>query len=429
MRPLSSHQNALVPTGSRALAFNANVSHSVAFWPDDAGTERSVLSVLGDADHVRFWLESTMATSRTLPCVYSARVGTRVRNLEAVAAAPHMQAHLVFDPEQGPGEYELYSRCADHDLVRPDPAWRKALPASPQATSLPTALLVRHETRAAAVGPTWHEPPQGGGYGASRRSLGNVRARLLISAADSGAGAVRALVPWRRRQFPVQTQLYLFHSSGSGGDHSDGRVTNLVLIADSLESAEIVFEPSHGSGEYVLYYLPHHTKWETYDARDDAHGTSYEAFSATYDPGWHRKHARRLESLPIARVFDVQARTHADRFGEMERPATVAELRAVLDAAAAKAAAKAAAAAAAHATAAAKASGGKASGARASTSSPQAHPPRWLLFPESRSHPFRTSGELPERWARRGPAKGLFSHARLGEFFVWQVGLMTPDDS
>ena len=468
-------QQALVPeytSGAPPIMVAGNVSHSVAFWPEAAAAERSVLSVLGDADHVRFWLGSDLPYSAEAaqvapPCVYSALTGVRVRNVELALATTRehspVDGHLVFDPEHGPGEYEVYSHCSEHDHQPSDLAWRTAIPHASAVTSMPAALLIRREARNAILGPAWHEPPYGG-YGASRRSLGNVRARLLVTAADARARAVRALIPWRRRHRPLGTQIYLYHEKGSAqhgaprsyGDGSyryyvkeAGRVENVALLVDGRESAEVLFEPTHGPGEYDLYYLPHQTKWQTYDARDDAHGTSYEAYQPTFDEAWHRVHARSAARLPVVRVFDVQARTHSDRFGDMERPATSAELASMLSSAVmgAKAAAEAASVtAAAGARRRLRVPGGD-------TRAPPSRTPRWHLFPESRAHVLRTMGktldprlgpacicslrrpllptgtscELPERWARRGPAGGLHSQARLGEFYVWQVGVLAPE--
>ena len=105
---------------------------------------------------------------------------------------------LIFEPEEGPGEYELYTGCAAHELGS-EPQWAGRLPLDNLA-AMPSALLLRREARGAVLGPSWHEPPWWGGYGARRASLGNVRARLLVSAADARRGAVRAHIPWRRRQ-------------------------------------------------------------------------------------------------------------------------------------------------------------------------------------------------------------------------------------
>ena len=46
---------------------------------------------------------------------------------------------------------------------------------------------------------------------------------------------------------------------------------------ESREAADLLFEPHYGGGEYLLYFLPYATRWQTYDARDDAFGTTYEA--------------------------------------------------------------------------------------------------------------------------------------------------------
>ena len=103
--------------------------------------------------------------------------------------------------------------------------------------------------------------------------------------------------------------------------------------------------------------------------------------------------------MPRARVLDVQARTHADRFDSMERAATAAEAAALV-------AAEPAAAAAAGAA---------------------PPPPSVLLFPEHRQYPLKLTCALPQRWAARGRAGGAMrSSVRPGEFFVWQIGVYAP---
>ena len=175
------------------------------------------------------------------------------------------------------------------------------------------------------------------------------------------------------------------------------------------------------------------------------------------------------------RVVDIQARTHRDRYDAMERPATKVELARHLRAAAAMAAAfeeehhgtgfpaaeaevdvppadlagslleldarpqqqqqKAAATRASASTYSGERRqrrqlGQQAGGAAAASSAPSrfrpapsAAPMPWLLFPESRQWPLKTSCELPERWANSKPSRSLATRARLNESFSWQVGV------
>ena len=43
----------------------------------------------------------------------------------------------------------------------------------------------------------------------------------------------------------------------------------MLLAAKGALESSLVFEPVHGAGEYLLYYLPHTTRWQTFDGRDD----------------------------------------------------------------------------------------------------------------------------------------------------------------
>ena len=416
----------------------ASPQRSVGFWPAGANSTRYVLYVPADVDSVRSSLRGIPAAGT---CVHSGRSGLRVRNLAIISAA--RARWLVFEPEEGVGEYELYTGCAPLEGGDAQAeAWWRARATSATLSSLPSALLLRREARTAAVGPQWGESI----WGASdpiRRSLGNTRARILVSDEEARAGAVRATIPWRRRAWPpLGTALHLYcHAADATGEgYSEfgyGEVARLEVLAETSERAELLFEPSHGAGEYDLYYMPHTTRWEAYDARDDVQGTTYDVRYASRwsgrDEEWAARWARDA-ALPRVSAFDIQARTHADRFDSMDRPATAAQLAEHL--------AERAAAASQQTSAAleAKLEAARRSGVRlheaaaafepavsAGFGSPPPPPP-FLLYPEHRTRPLKLPCQLPERWALSKPATALASHARPNEFFVWQVGLYAAAD-
>ena len=142
----------------------------------------------------------------------------------------------------------------------------------------------------------------------------------------------------------------------------------------------------------TVYYLPHATRHATYDAREDAFGTTYEHQRQQYDVAWWTAHVHtrgNLDALPWAHAFEIQARTPADLFDAMDRPAMARETDTFLP------------------------------------PSPPAAPPSasWLFFPEDRRYPYKLTCELPERWGLYGPSSSLQLSTRPGEFHVWQVGV------
>ena len=101
------------------------------------------------------------------------------------------------------------------------------------------------------------------------------------------------------------------------------------MLGESLEAADLLFEPHYGGGEYLLYFLPYATRWQTYDARDDAFGTTYEAPSPYDDApaAWRARYAND-SAVPRARLRR-QARPRRP-IRSMERAATFAEAAALV---------------------------------------------------------------------------------------------------
>ena len=391
-------------------------NHSVAAWPTAAAASRWIVHAAVDSDVLLVdQPPSSGAAELSSACLLSARTGRRLRNVHHFA-----DGRLAFEPEAGPGKYELYYGCvAEAEGAQPDARFAAAL----AKAALPEAHVLWEESRS-LLGPQWPEPIES--FDGRHFSYGNMRARIHVSqrAALRVHGAVRCLVQWRRpRGSQVATQLYLFHAA-----HPNERLHNVLLVTNQTEEAWVVFQPAHGAGEYLLYYLPHTTRWATYDGRDERNATSYEALLPTHDARWfdayvgsdiaRRAQARAdaasqlLSHLRAAVHFDNQARTHADRFDAMERPATASEEAFALQ---------------------------RAGLGRGVDGRLRAKP--YVLFAEQRTRPLKSSCALPQRWAskswwaRRGGAGAsgdgpatLRSTARPGEFFVWQVGVWAAAD-
>ena len=199
---------------------------------------------------------------------------------------------------------------------------------------------------------------------------------------DESAPAVRAHIPWRRRDLnPGDKDVRVF--AASTGD----RVTNVVRIRVDAESGDIVFEPAAGPGLYEVYYLPFSARWSSEDGKH-----RYSLVEDTADPEWLAAHHldaggpadEAWRSLPEAAFVEIQARTEFDRFTEMEVMATAVETRALLE----------------------------------------EHPGKpCLLFPEDRTRPIRMSDHLPLIWTRSGPQNAFQGEAQPNEYYVFQVGV------
>ncbi len=200
--------------------------------------------------------------------------------------------------------------------------------------------------------------------------LGNHRAVIQVS---EPAEAVRARIPWRRRDPDPEAKRVIVVEAASGQP-----VANTVAASVTREAGDLVFE-ARTAGEYYAYYMPFETTgWEysptcTYLKPED-----------TADPTWRQRVAGGVGLLPEARVTAIQARTDFHRFDPMEVIATEAETQALL----------------------------------------AAHPGKpYLVFPEDRLHPIRMASDLPLRWIEAGPSTSFRCEAKRGELLAFQIGL------
>lgn len=80
------------------------------------------------------------------------------------------------------------------------------------------------------------------------RSLGSHR---VIVRVDSVSEAVRVKLPWRRRDVAPETKAILVHDLKSNQE-----IANVVVVKNTAEAGEILFQPKAGPGEYAVYFLP-----------------------------------------------------------------------------------------------------------------------------------------------------------------------------
>ncbi len=234
---------------------------------------------------------------------------------------------------------------------------------------------VRRTPPPAAIGPSWGT----GSWDADK--FGNHRVVLEVS---RPAEAVRAKIPWRRRDVDPDKKNLIVVDAQTGA-----RVTNVSRVSITREAGEIVFQPVSGKGRYFVYYLPNVGSGRsnypkvTYPEPED---TAQADWVARNVPGAAKVSvAAKPARLPDARVVEFQAIDELNSFYPMEVIATAAETRALLA---------------------------------------EHHGAAYLVFPEDRRFPIRMTDDLPLRWIEAGANKPFRGSADRGEFYAFQVGVL-----
>ena len=212
-------------------------------------------------------------------------------------------------------------------------------------------------------------------------TLGNHRVVLEVAAP---ADAVRARIPWRRRDTNPEKKNLIVVDAQSGA-----RVANVARVAITREAGDLVFQPTSGKGRYFVYYLPN-----VGSGRSNYPKIVYPEPEQTAQADWLAKHVApastpqaagaRPPVLPTARVVEFQSIDELNSFFPMEVIATAAETKALL-------------------------------GRHAASS--------YLVFPEDRRFPIKMTDDLPERWVKAGANAPFRGKADRGEFYAFQVGL------
>ena len=209
--------------------------------------------------------------------------------------------------------------------------------------------------------------------------FGNHRAVIYV---EKQADAVRAQIPWRRRDFrPENKHLVVVDASTGIG------VKNIYRVAINREFGDLVFQPKTAPGKYYVYYLIN-----SMSGRSNYPTVVYPEPQRTADPQWLDRHrlkpgqisSRALNKFPQARVMEFQAIDELNSFFPMELIATSAEHEHFLK------------------------------------NYPQA---AYLLFPEDRKYPIRMPDDLPLRWIQKGAQSVFSGHAARGEYYAFQIGV------
>lgn len=200
--------------------------------------------------------------------------------------------------------------------------------------------------------------------------------------APTKPAAVRIIIPWRRRDLEPEKKNIVIVDAASGE-----RVTNILALAVNREFGDIVFEPRTVPGDYFIYYMPYKS-----EGRKNYPNVKYDPPQATPDSTWLAANGLtpgkiepvRRDALPRAEVLEIQSADEFSAFSPMERIATAAETKALLE----------------------------------------AHPGApYLLFPEDRKLSIRMTDDLPFRWAADGPNGAFRGEAARGEYFTFQIGV------
>jgi len=209
--------------------------------------------------------------------------------------------------------------------------------------------------------------------------FGNYRAVLKV---ESKADAVRASLPWRRRDLQPEKKRVMVCDAKSGG-----RLKNLYVVDIKRESGEIIFEPASGPGDYYIYFMPYQlTGGRNYPT------ARYLGPEVAADTAWlvrngltaTRLSTADLKKFPEAKLVEFQSVDEFSSVYPMEIIATAGETQALL------------------------------------AKDPQAP---FLLFPEDRKYPIRMTDDLPLRWIQTGPLDGFRGEAERGEFYAFQIGV------
>ena len=210
-------------------------------------------------------------------------------------------------------------------------------------------------------------------------SLGNHRVVLRVL---SRSDAVRAHIPWRRRDLRPEQKNVIVVDATTGK-----KITNVKWIRINREAGDVVFEPQTAPGEYYVYYLVYRSR----GSQNYPKGY-YQPMERTADDGWLRKTGledsevadSRSSKLEQAALIQFQSIDEFNSFYPMEVIATSDEVKTLLS--------------------------------RHAQSS-------YLLFPEDREHPIKMTADLPYRWIEQGAVQNFAGRSDRGEFYSFQLGL------
>lgn len=218
-------------------------------------------------------------------------------------------------------------------------------------------------------------------YGTASWNSDSLGTHRVVIRVNEKADAVRATIPWRRRDSKPETKNVIIIDAADGS-----RITNVRWSRIDRETGDFTFQPRTAPGEYYVYYLIYRSSGGNYPRG------WYQKFEQTAEEAWLQRVSSVTESslMPAAEIVQFQAIDSLNSFYPMEVIATRDEVRQIVE-------------------------------ANSSLG--------YLLFPEDRSNPIKMTKDLPYKWIRDGVRNRFSGDAERGEFFSFQIGLFAPSSS
>lgn len=206
-------------------------------------------------------------------------------------------------------------------------------------------------------------------------SLGNHRVLVHFEGTSKVA---KVVVEWRRRDFEPEKKNLIIEDA-----QTHKRILNVKRGLINREFGEMYFEPTSGSGDYFIYYLPYKSS-----GRSNYPKNTYPEFVETADANWLSLLSD-PSSITEAKVVEIQSIDEFNSFYPMEVIATAAEVQSINE---------------------------------------KYFDKPFVVFPEDRLHPIKMVKDLPQRWIMAGPKNSFSDEARKGENFAFQLGIYANQD-
>ena len=206
-------------------------------------------------------------------------------------------------------------------------------------------------------------------------SLGNHRAVVKFN----GAGNVaHALIEWRRRDTDPQLKRIIVQDSATSK-----LIEHVLVLKNSREEGDILFEPISGKGIYYVYYMPYKN-----EGRNNYPKGVYPRPLTTENSSWLKQ--ARADIYPENSVCrEIQSIDAFNSFYPMEVIATDHETAKLVNAHKGKS---------------------------------------FIVFTEDRDHPVKMVKDLPQRWIQEGPMQNFKGKADKGEYYAFQIAIYALKD-
>lgn len=206
-------------------------------------------------------------------------------------------------------------------------------------------------------------------------SLGNHRFVVHLSGSEyqKNKMVATAIIPWRRHDNnPLEKRIIIVAEKGTTP------IKNIKILKADNDVANILFEPTNGSGNYFVYYMPYKN-----EGRSNYPKGVYLKTTETTDVGWLKQTMLR-KSFARAVSKSYESIDEFNSFYPMEIIATKSETDKLI----------------------------KSTGVT-----------DFIVFPENRMHPIKMMQYLPQRWIQNISTNRFVDTAAKGEYFTFQLGI------